>query len=146
MKKIIIIALMQPLQLFAQNICNSNYTPPQEYLLLKSQIDREVRVFSISPAVASKADQLFSTLIKAKSPVLISWLKKRNLQNKNETKIIKTWRLYFANQFMLSKYPQKYPQVNLKIEKLFNKINELYKTKAYQKRINKLFQKTKDNQ
>lgn len=121
-----------PQLLRAASVCDSYKLPPA-YLELKSKVDEEIRVFSNKKSVALRADETLSKLITAKSPVINSWLAKRNLNTKSEEEIVREWRDYFARNFILTKYPQGDLQIDKNIESLMESINHLFSNKEFQK-------------
>lgn len=143
MKTMMIITLLLSISSYAK-VCKTKYKAPHSYLLVQSEASELLEKFANSKAIAAKADALLSKLISAKSPVLISWLKKRNLNVNEDIKVIKEWRLYFANNFILRKYPHKEKSVNAAIESYIAKIKASFTTKEFVSRMEKLFSKSQN--
>jgi hypothetical protein len=78
--------------------------------------------FYQSKIIATDADRMLSLLISAKSPMITSWIKKRNLDTNNPEIIAIEWRKYFALNFIINKYPHKNLELNNKIEILFDEL------------------------
>jgi hypothetical protein len=129
----------------AVEICQTQYTLPTDYLKVQAAIDQKIGEFSNLPAFAKKADALLSKLITAKSPVIITWINKRNLQTKSEEEVIREWRKYFALNFIIAKYPYKETELDLPIEFLFGTINKLFLQDGLQQKMESLFKKTQTN-
>jgi hypothetical protein len=104
-------------------LCTIPYTPPENYTKLQSEIEVKIKDFSNLLAFAKQADDMLSKLISAKSPVITSWLNKRDLKTKSEEEVIKEWRKYFALNFIIAKYPYKQSDFDIPIEFLFNGIS-----------------------
>lgn len=85
---------------------------------MKNDLDGMIETFANNKVIATQADALLSKLISAKSPVISNWFKRRDLENKSEIEIAKIWRLYFAQNFILTQYPQDDAKTNTEIEKL----------------------------
>lgn len=109
----------------------------------KNEAESKITAFASKKVIAEKADALLSKLITAKSPVLMSWIKNRDLGEKSETEIALEWRQYFARNFILSKYPHGDAAVDKEIETLGNSILALYKTKAFVEKMERLFARSK---
>ena len=86
------------------------------YETLQKSIDQKIEQSANLVTVAKEADGILSKLISAKSPILMSWLEKRNLFNDPEEKIAKEWRKYYLENFILPKYPTKHPSLNNIVE------------------------------
>jgi hypothetical protein len=135
-----ILCAAQPL--FAKSFCDG-YQTPRAYVAAKKSVDTEIAAFAQKKPIASQADALLSKLSDAKSPVLISWLKKRGLVEKSEETIVKAWRDYYARNFILTKYPQGDASVDREIEKLVDGILKKHFDKPLQSRLSKLFAQAK---
>lgn len=129
----------------AENLCQTPFVLPSEFLNMQKELDSKIRDFSNLPAFAKKADELLSKLITAKSPVIISWMNKRDLQSKSEEDVIREWRKYFAFNFVIAKYPYNETQMDLPIEFLFTSINKLLTKSQFQEKMEALFKKAQLN-
>jgi len=112
---------------------------PVAYTAMQSDLDKKIEVFANSKPIATQGDALFSKLIAAKSPVIAGWFKKRNLQGKSENEIVKAWRIYFAQNFILSKYPQNDPKIDSEIEKLVDQSLATHLDTKFKERMEMLF-------
>lgn len=139
-----LIAMAVPLFSQAASFC-STYKAPQVYLESRKKIDQKIETFAGKKAIAEKADALLSKLISAKSPVLTSWMNKRGLADKSEEEIVKAWRRYFAENFVLSKYPGDDKALDFEVEKLVDDILSESLTPEFVSRVEKLFEKAKTN-
>jgi hypothetical protein len=127
-------------------LANSCDTPskPSEYLKLQEYVNTSLRHFSNGKVVASNADHTFSALIKAKSPVITSWFHRRNLSSKSEEYIAKAWRVYYAKNFLLSRYPHKKEALNIEVEKHVDKIINKFTTIKFKKKMEVLFSRARE--
>jgi hypothetical protein len=126
----------------ANNMCDA-YTPSSVQISVENSVDLKVTTFANSKVIASKADTMLSKLITAKSPIILNWLKKRNIGDESEVNIAKAWRDYFAKNFILSKYPQGSPDVDSETEALVDGIlKENFKT-IFVERMENLFTRAK---
>lgn len=126
------------------SFCDS-YQPPKNYTAVKSQIDEQIKVFAGKKSIAQKADDTLSKLISAKSPVITGWLNKRNLNSKSEDEIVREWRVYFARNFILTKYPHGDASIDKEIEALIESINHLFANKDFSKKMQTLFSRSKES-
>ena len=126
----------------AQDLCE-NYQPSKSFQKTQDNIDKKIEQFANKSKIASQADAVLTKLIEAKSPVLITWIKKRDLMNKPEGEIAKAWRLYYAKTFILMKYPQEDADTNTEIEKLVDDILKTTLTKSFRNKLERLFKNTK---
>jgi hypothetical protein len=129
-------------QLFANTDC-THYSSPKEFVLAKSEIERKIRDLSNKKVIAEQADKLLGKLIAAKSPIIKSWLTKRNLMDKTEEEIATAWREYFVKYFILNKYPQADAGFNKEIENFVDHILSKNFTPKFKKRMEKLFDHSK---
>lgn len=113
----------------------------KEFIVTQKSIDDKIMVFANSKEVATLADAMLSQLLRAKSPVITSWMKTRNLESQSEDEIVRRWRDYFARNFILSKYPHKEVEINGRIEKLLEELSKQHFPTEFRKRIQLLFQK-----
>lgn len=104
--------------LAADAVFCKNYVAQTAFIHEQQDLAEKIAVFANKPAVAAPADVMLSKLISAKSPVIVSWFKKRELENKSEEEVAKAWRTYFATNFILTKYPQSDEKINAEIERL----------------------------
>lgn len=117
---------------FAQiEICkNTSTATPEEFEIAQKYIAEALTKFANSKDIAKLADAMLSQLLTAKSPVILSWLKTRQLENKKEDEIVYAWREYFAKNFILSVTPHKDTAINSSVEKLIEDINaKVFSTK-----------------
>jgi hypothetical protein len=126
-------------------LCQTPFVLPNEYLNIQNELDSKIRDFANLPAFAKKADELLSKLITAKSPVIVSWMNKRDLQSKSEEDVIREWRKYFAFNFVIAKYPYNETQMDLPIEFLFTSINKIFAKNQFQAKMEALFKKAQLN-
>lgn len=140
-KKIVIFCLCIPLFLPAdeQTFCKSNLVNT-----VTKEIESEMILFANQPSIAIKADDILSKLIKAQSPFFFSWLEANKLDPIKDTEnIVKVWRVYFSQNYLINKYPLKDNVIDLEIEKFFIKLNTLYFTEDNREKFNKHFLATK---
>lgn len=109
----------------------------------KADVEKQIDAFANRQPVASQADALLSKLIAAKSPVLNSWLAKRDFANASEEAIAKAWRNYYARNFVLTKYPQGDAAIDTATEKLVDGLIEKHLGKSFVARLEKIFDATK---
>ncbi len=124
--------------LFAQNLCDQVIPLAPDYQALDARIQKKIADASNLAPVASEADSVLSKLIAAKSPILLDWLKKRELMSAKEETIAKEWRKYYLDNFILSRYPSDNKRINNGVENLFLEIANLAFPKVYQQKIEKL--------
>lgn len=147
-KKIILLVCTINLSSLAKASSSSfcqNYQIPSKYTEFKSMVDEKIRVFANKKNIATQADEVLSKLLAAKSPVLNSWLSQRNLKSKAEDDIVREWRLYYARQFILTKYPHANASTDQDIEKLIDSVNQLFANKKFREKMEVLFAKAKDH-
>lgn len=133
--------------LFIFFICNQSLsssfckipTQTQAYSTMENDLEKKLEIFSNSKEIATQADALLSKLISANSPVIRSWSNKRELGNKSDIEIAKAWRLYFAQNFILGKYPQNDPKINAEIEKLVEQALSAHLNAKFKDRMDNLF-------
>lgn len=121
------------------------YHPPKRYTEMKTKLEEKIKAFSGKKPIAGKADEILAKLIKAKSPVLMGWLNKRNLESKSDGETIREWRQYFAQNMVLTKYPQGDPTIDKEIEVLMDSVNQLFSDKKFQEKLERLFLKSKES-
>lgn len=120
-----------------------NYQTPKIYVVTKSKVDEKIKEFSNKKIIAQRADEMLSKLITAKSPVISSWMNKRNLNSKSEDEIVLEWRSYFARNFILTKYPHGDSSVDKAIESLVEEINKFFSNKDFKNKLESFFEKAK---
>lgn len=105
------------------NLC-SGVKPSKSPGFSKSQshLAQAMAKFANDPQVAGQADAVLSKLIAAKSPVATEWISKRATPGKSEDDLVREWREYYAQLFVLSKYPHSDAPLNSKIEKLMDEV------------------------
>ena len=140
-KFIVVIVLLATSSVKAEPVCVESYRPPKLYLKVKEEVDKSIDSFANNPIVAKQADNLLSKLLKVKSPILTSWVKKRNLSYKDEVKIVREWRKYFAIHFILSKYPHGISEVDRLVEGLAENAKRISSSQRFVKRMERLFLK-----
>jgi hypothetical protein len=129
-------------QSLGSSLCKMPYQV-SAYATMKSDLEKKIEAFANNKIVATQADALLSKLISAKSPVINSWINKRDLGNTSEKEIVKAWRIYFAQNFVLVKYPQDESKINTEIEKLVNQTLSNYLNSKFKGRMEKLFSTAK---
>lgn len=127
---------------FAGAFCDTA-APNPTYVKVQADVEKRIAEFSNKKIIAIQADALLSKLISAKSPVLISWMNKRNLATAPEDKIVHEWRDYFARNFILSRYPSDDAKINAEVEKLVDTTLSAWVDKAFKEKMEVLFQKSK---
>jgi hypothetical protein len=129
---------------YSGEICNSNLKPQSQYTQTQTEIEIQLDRFSQSPKFAKDADTLLSKMISAKSPAIISWISKRDLQNKTEDEIVKTWRKYYALNFIIAKYPFKDSQIDIPIEFLFTSLSKLFDENGFSQKMEVYFKRAQE--
>lgn len=116
---------------------------PKDFRISQEQFQKQLRIFSEKKLIASKADKTLSQLIQAKSPMITKWITSHNLDSQSEEDIVRAWRLYFAEFFILSKYPQNHQKIDHEIEKFVDEQLRKAFPSVYKKQMEKLFQEAK---
>ena len=116
---------------------------PEAHSKAKADIEKRIESFAGKKGIALQADAMLSKLITAKSPIIVSWLKSRDLDSKSEEEIARAWRGYFARNFILSKYPHASAEIDGEIEKLVDETLATHLDKAFNERIESLFARAK---
>lgn len=127
----------------SETVFCENYQQPKNFQKIQADIDKKIEQFANKKVIATLADLTLTKLLEAKSPVIITWLKKRNLTDKSEEEIVKAWRLYYARTFVLMSYPQENTATNLETEKLVDDILKTTLTKSFRNRLERLFKRSK---
>lgn len=130
--------------LYAQTFCSTPSTHP-EFSQFEQKIESKIAQSANLVSIAKEADQVLSKLLKAKSPVLISWLQKRQLMTAKDVEIAQQWRKYYLENFVLSQFPTKNKSVNKSVEALFSNINEMAFDKSYVKQTESIFSEAKQS-
>ena len=129
---------------FASNsICNNIEWSHKNYPQLQEKIDDHIGRAANLVTISSEADKILSKLISNKSPVILSWLTKRDLTTAKEEVIAKQWRKYYLENFILNAFPSPNHSVNSSVEKLFADINQIAFTKEKKEHFSKIFNKAK---
>ena len=89
---------------FATEICEQ-YKIPDVFKSEQKIINKKIFEFSQKKEIAQKSDEILMKLVKMKSQILKDWMDKREFKNGEEDQIAREWRLYYAKNFILSKYP-----------------------------------------
>ena len=139
---LLVLLLIKQTSSMAAEFCH-NYQPPLSAQKTRQGIDLEIQKFAGQKRIVERADQTLSDLIKAKSPMISSWILKRNLQDQSEDQIAKEWREYFAKNFILSKYPQGDKDIDNEVEALVDQILQKNLTSSFRTRAEKLFERAK---
>ena len=117
----------------------ASYELPNNYLKMKSDVEKSIDGFANSKVIADQADGILSKLITAKSPFVTSWYAKGNFKGKSEEEVAMSWRQYFARTFLLMKYPQGEAKIDLEIEKLVDGLLKKNFNKDFKKQLEKNF-------
>lgn len=116
---------------------------PKTYLAMREEVNENIKKFSNTKNVAHEADRALTQLLKLQSPLLKTWIQNRKLDANNTVEVAKAWRLYYAQVFILSKYPHKEAKLNAQIEKLVDQaLARNFKTK-FRKKLEMLFEQAK---
>lgn len=143
MKKLmVIVLLLGPQAALAAQVCET-VGPNKAYVKVEASVQARIAEFANKKVVATQADALLSKLITAKSPVLIQWMKKRDLDSKSEDEIAREWREYYAKNFVLGKYPGTDGNLDSHVEQLVDGILKDFVEKAFKDRMEALFQRAK---
>lgn len=126
----------------AASFCTS-YELPNNYLKMKSEVEKSIDAFANNKVIAAQAEGILSKLITAKSPFVTSWYAKGNFKGKSEEDVAKAWRQYFAKSFLLMKYPQGDAKIDLEIENLVDDLLKKNFNKEFKEQMNKNFSATK---
>lgn len=148
MKYYLFIYLLFSLSLsFANNYC-PKVTPNEDlpYQDIQEYIETELESLANSSLLAGQADIILGKLIGAKSPIIITWMAKRKFNPQtDEVKIVKEWRKYYLENFILGKFPTKTIATNSLVEKSFSKINKEVFTKKIKNHYRKIFKEAKSS-
>ena len=114
------------------------------FIASQEEFKKTLQRFADTPLIAKKADEVLSKLITAKSPAIISWMKRHDSEKKSESEIVHEWRNYYARDFVIGKYPQADPATNRMIEKLMNDVYAASLPKKQRDHLSGVFEQTKD--
>jgi len=128
---------------FSNPICSQPIAVNKKFQNLLNARDTELGKFSNKKEIAAKADHTLSTLIAAKSKIIGNWMNKRVLGNATEADIVKQWRVYYAQNFVLGKYPNKDQKVNQLIKEFIENFYSQFLPKKEKGRIQAVFHKAK---
>lgn len=126
----------------AASFC-TNYELPNNYLKMKSDVEKSINAFADNKVIATQAEGILSKLITAKSPFVTSWYAKGNFKGKSEEAVAQAWRQYFARSFLLMKYPQGDAKIDAEIEKLVDELLKKNFNKDFKEQMNKNFNAAK---
>lgn len=141
MKFIIFLVIVIQTSLASSQVCQ-DYVVPKNYQDMHGDVNESIKQFSKKKSIAAKADETLDLLLKAKSPVIISWLGRQD-SKASEDQIAYAWREYYAENIVLAKYPQGDKKIDQEIESTVNPLLKKYLDKKFKKRITNLFEKTK---
>lgn len=126
---------------FESKICEISNSELNLQKNIQNKKELIINKFSSSPIIANEADKMLSMLIKAKSPMIFNWVKKRQLNPENESsKIAYEWRKYFAMNFIVNRYPTKDEAKDELIDKLFEDIANSLLSDSFKNLLEKEFQ------
>lgn len=126
--------------------CEKEISNPAEQFDFKRvnlEINKLIKSSSQNAIVAKDGDALLSKLIAAKSPVIVNWIKKRNLDFNKPEILVKSWREYYFKSFILSRYKEQPQAIKDFSNSVFHKVNQIAFNNEIKTRINKVFKKSK---
>ncbi len=123
--------------------CDSVTAIAPEYQDIQNKIDDKFATAGNLATIAEEADQVLSKLIAAKSPILMTWLKDRQLMSADELKIAKAWRLYYLHKFVLDRYPTDNAAINRSVNALFAQAHDLALDQDFKTRLGTVLEKVK---
>jgi hypothetical protein len=130
----------------ATDFCSGELPFNSHYKDVANIVKSSGEVVANSKVIASQADKILSKLLSAKSPLVLNWIVRNKLDpSKDEELIVKKWREYFLESFILAKYPSSEPEINRLIENSFQKISNIAFTTKIKSLYNSLFVKAVDN-
>ena len=136
--------LLKNVLIFANPICNKPLVKNQTFQNLIKHKESELEKFSNRKETASKADETLSALIKANSKMIRNWINQRNLDPATQDElIVRRWRKYYAQNFILRKYPNEDQKVNQLIENLIEGLYNRFLPKNEKEKIQKIFEEAK---
>ncbi len=143
--KIIILSFLfiQPVNSFTH--CNKLQLKENKlFSKLKKMAKENIIKLSNHREIATLADEALSQLIKVKSPVLLNWIKKRDLDPQtNDRQIAIEWRKYYLNNFVINNLSKNSENINLLIAHFFKDISHAAFPIEIKKKYNSLFLKAK---
>lgn len=142
MKLVLLLAVFLIQAKLAKAQTCQEYTAPKKYQEMHDAVNESIKLLAKKKTVAAKADETLRILLKAKSPVIASWINRQD-SNATEEQLALAWRDYYTENIVLSKYPQGDKKIDAEIEKTVNTLLNKYLDKKFQKRLTKLFDKTK---
>ncbi|MBL6989793.1 MAG: hypothetical protein ISR65_08440 [Bacteriovoracaceae bacterium] len=137
---LLIISRPLPAQQWCQN--HQELTSPSYKQILK-KIDDRRSALSNHPLIKGPADQILVKLINAESPIILRWIKKRNLSDKNFKQMSILWRKYYLENFVINKYPLNNQELNAIIENFLQEVNALTFSVDIKKKYQDLFGQAK---
>lgn len=87
-------------------ICKNQTSKSSSYLQFEKQRQDLITKLSNQKIFATDADKTLNDLLNSKSKILVNWMNKRKLTDKSETIIIKKWREYHLNNFVIAQFEQ----------------------------------------
>lgn len=130
--KIVFIFLFLNSHIFASSYCKDEEAFNSHFIGVTKIVKVSGDLVASSPMIAKQADMTLSKLIAAKSPLVIKWISKRKFNPaKDEDKIVKEWRKYFLENFILSRFPTK----DIKVDNLVNSSFVEIASKSFNKKI-----------
>jgi hypothetical protein len=128
---------------FSNPICQQKIPKNKIFQNFLTAKELALKKFSNNKIIAKKADETLSSLITAKSKILSNWVTKRNLTKASEVDIVKQWRSYYAQNFILGKYPNKDQKINTFIKTIIEKLYFKYLPNSEKLRIQSVFKEAK---
>jgi hypothetical protein len=127
-------------------VCKVNQLNLKNSDELNQKINSSLTNFAIKPFIRTESEKMLSLLIRAKSPMITDWVKKRKLDPlKEPEKIALEWDKYYAKSFIINRYPTKNPNIDLEIEKTFDQLISENFTYKLIKKVESIFIKEKEN-
>jgi hypothetical protein len=128
----------------AKSFCNKEESFNSHFVGVTKIVKASGELVSNTPLIAKQADQILSKLIAAKSPLVLKWISKRKFDpDKDEERIVKEWRKYFLENFILSKFPSSDIKINNLIDNSFKEVSKKSFTKSIIKNFNNLLKEAK---
>lgn len=106
---------------------------------LRTEKENALVSFSNQKTIAFQADQTLSRLISGKSKVITSWMQSRQLSSSSEDEIIKKWRRYYAENFVIRQYPSRDKKMNKMTENLIEGFYRKYIGSSVKSRYESIF-------
>lgn len=143
LKSVIFLAVVFFLSVSRASWTCQKFEKPKAYLAMREDVDNKIREFANRKEIAVVADKTLSKLLQAKSPIVLNWIQSRNLDVSQEEEVVKAWRLYYAQAFILSKYPHKDSKLNAQIERLVDQSLAKHFKPGFRKKLDRLFAQAK---